>query len=76
MAISIEPMMHSWAISEVSPDPDGLPRYWIKSIIPFGFLLLAMQGISEAIRSWAKLHKNSYLLTMSKQKSLKENSLD
>ncbi len=55
IAISIEPTVNSWMIGEVSPDPNGLPRYWIKTLIPIGFLLLALQGIAEAIRNWFKL---------------------
>jgi TRAP-type mannitol/chloroaromatic compound transport system permease small subunit len=34
----------------VSPDPGGLPRYWVKSLIPLGFLLLGLQGVAQAIR--------------------------
>ena len=69
VAISIEPTMHSWLIGEASPDPHGLPRYWIKSLIPIGFLLLALQGISEAIKSSSKLKD-------SKNSNYKENYLD
>ena len=69
VAISIEPTMHSWLIGEASPDPHGLPRYWIKSLIPIGFLLLALQGISEAIKSSSKLKE-------SKDSNYKENYLD
>lgn len=37
---------------EGSPDPGGLPYRWIlKSAIPFGFGLLILQGISDAIKS-------------------------
>ncbi len=52
LAISIGPAFHSWMIGELSPDPDGLPRYWVKSLIPFGFFLLSLQGFSEAIKSY------------------------
>ena len=55
MAISIEPALQSWSIGEASPDPNGLPRYWVKALIPLGFLLLALQGLAEAIRAWAQL---------------------
>ena len=38
----------------MSPDPGGLPRTWVKSLIPLGFLLLGLQGIAEALRMrWA-----------------------
>ncbi len=66
MAISIEPTIHSWAIGEISPDPNGLPRYWIKTLIPIGFLLLALQGISEAIKNWLRL-QNPALFKESKE---------
>jgi len=44
---------NSWAILEASPDPDGLPRYPIKTMIPIAFALLILQGISEAIKNFA-----------------------
>jgi len=37
----------SISILEASPDPDGLPRYIIKAMIPLGFFLLLLQGLSE-----------------------------
>ncbi|MFM9111095.1 MAG: TRAP transporter small permease subunit, partial [Prochlorococcaceae cyanobacterium] len=47
---SVEPTLRSWAQGEMSPDPGGLPRYWVKSLIPLGFLLLGLQGVAQAIR--------------------------
>jgi len=42
----------SWAVREVSPDPGGLPcRYILKAMIPAGFVLLILQGISQAIKN-------------------------
>lgn len=41
---------NSWDVMEMSPDPGGLPRYPIKSIIPVAFVLLMLQGISMLIR--------------------------
>ncbi len=50
------PTVHnSWAVLEVSPDPGGLPRYPIKTVIPVAFFLLFLQGISMAIRQIAFL---------------------
>ena len=46
---------NSWAVMEMSPDPGGLPRYPIKSIIPLAFILLIAQGISMVIRQVATL---------------------
>jgi TRAP-type mannitol/chloroaromatic compound transport system permease small subunit len=43
----------SWAVREVSPDPGGLPgRYLLKAMIPAGFILLILQGISQAIKNF------------------------
>ncbi len=43
----------SWLIKESSPDPGGLPaRYILKACVPFGFILLLIQGIAEAIKSY------------------------
>ena len=42
----------SWAVREISPDPGGLPaRYILKAMIPAGFFLLILQGISQAIKN-------------------------
>lgn len=43
---------NSWAVREISPDPGGLPgRYILKAMIPAGFVLLIIQGLSEACKS-------------------------
>lgn len=55
MLISLGPAWNSWSINEASPDPDGLPRYLVKSLIPLGFLLLSLQGLAQAIRAWNQL---------------------
>ena len=47
---SLEPTLASWRIGEMSPDPGGLPRTWVKSLIPLGFLLLGLQGMAQVIR--------------------------
>lgn len=48
------PFVHnSFYISETSPDPGGLPgRFLIKGAIVIGFVLLLIQAIGEALRSW------------------------
>jgi TRAP-type mannitol/chloroaromatic compound transport system permease small subunit len=47
---------NSWGFLEGSPDPGGLPgRYLMKSMIPLGFVLLALQGVAEALRNYLKL---------------------
>lgn len=46
-------VLNSWRELEVSPDPGGLPRYPIKTLIPVAFVLLILQGISELIKKAA-----------------------
>ena len=46
----------SWVDGEVSPDPGGLPaRYILKAVMPVGFFLLGLQGVSMAIHSLCRL---------------------
>lgn len=46
-------IMNSWAIREISPDPGGLPaRYILKTMIPLGFSLLIVQGLSQAAKNF------------------------
>jgi TRAP-type mannitol/chloroaromatic compound transport system permease small subunit len=37
----------------MSPDPSGLPRAPIKSMIIFAFLMLLLQGIAELLKLYA-----------------------
>jgi len=46
---------NSWEVLEMSPDPGGLPRYPIKTVIPIAFVLLFAQGCSMFIRNLAVL---------------------
>ena len=56
--VSIDPVLNSWGRQfdgtwgtwELSPDPDGLPRAPIKSMIIIGFLMLLVQSVSQAIK--------------------------
>jgi len=52
---SWDTVIYSWLDLEVSPDPGGLPRYPIKTLIPIAFILLIFQGISEIIKNLAIL---------------------
>lgn len=45
----------SWAVREGSPDPGGLPRYPVKALVPAAFVLLFLQGISQAVKAVAVL---------------------
>ncbi len=48
--------MPSWDIMEQSSNAGGLARYPIKFIVPLGFSLLTLQGISELIKRIAAQH--------------------
>ncbi len=49
---SLDFVVNSWSVREGSGDPGGLPaRYLIKAMIPVGFALLALQGVSELLRN-------------------------
>lgn len=56
---SWNPVINSWINGEISPNADGLPLYPIKSFLIISFLLLILQGISEAIKNWAIFTQNS-----------------
>ncbi len=53
LVVSWPAVRNSWAVMEISPDPGGLPRYPIKTVIPLAFVLLIVQGISMLIRQIA-----------------------
>ena len=55
LVMSWSSVANSWAVMEMSPDPGGLPRYPIKTIIPIAFVLLILQGISMLVRQIAIL---------------------
>lgn len=52
---SLPTVISSWQILEQSSDPNGLARYPLKTMILVAFALLALQGISEAIKQIAIL---------------------
>ena len=47
--------MQSYSIGEVSGNAGGLVRWPIKFVIPSGFVMLALQGVSEVIKRIAAL---------------------
>ncbi|MEM9218119.1 MAG: TRAP transporter small permease subunit [Cyanobacteria bacterium P01_F01_bin.150] len=65
IAFSWKVILASWKILEASPDPGGLPRYPIKSMIIVGFVTLIFQGISEAIKNIAILTDHPSVLARS-----------
>ena len=49
--LSISYVLQSWANSEGSANPGGIPaRYIVKSLIPIGFALMFTQAFGQAIR--------------------------
>ena len=53
--MSIPMVENSWAVLEQSPDPGGLPRYPIRTMIPLAFVFLMIQGTAMVIRNVAIL---------------------
>lgn len=49
------PVLASWAVREGSPDPGGLPRYPIKTVILVGFALLLLQAVANLLHQVAIL---------------------
>ena len=45
----------AWARSEISSNAGGLPRWPVKLLLPVGFFLLTLQGLSELIKRIAAL---------------------
>lgn len=48
--VSWPPVVNSWTVREMSPDPGGLPRYPIKALIIVSFVLLVLQAVSHIIK--------------------------
>lgn len=53
--LSIPLVIESMRISEMSPNAGGLLRWPVKMLLPLGFGLLALQGVSELIKRFAFL---------------------
>jgi len=47
--------LDSWRISEMSQNAGGLIRWPVKLLLPLGFALMALQGLSEVIKRLAAL---------------------
>ena len=47
--------LQSYEVSEISSNAGGLVRWPIKLVVPVGFVLLALQGVSEVIKRIAAL---------------------
>jgi len=59
----------SWRIHERSSNSGGLLRWPVKLMLPLGFSLMALQGISEIIKRFAALN-DSYRLAYGYEKPL------
>lgn len=51
---------NSWGLREGSPDPGGLPRYPIKTVILIAFVLLFLQGVAWILRRAGQIRRNRY----------------
>jgi TRAP-type mannitol/chloroaromatic compound transport system permease small subunit len=47
--------LQAYAVNEMSGNAGGLIRWPIKFVIPAGFVMLALQGVSEVIKRIAAL---------------------
>jgi TRAP-type mannitol/chloroaromatic compound transport system permease small subunit len=52
-------VLESIRVRETSPDPQGLLRYPLKALVLVGFLLLALQGLSECSKALRSLRRPS-----------------
>ena len=50
LRVSWPAVRNSWAVHETSPDPGGLPRYPIKTVILLSFVLLLLQALSQLLK--------------------------
>jgi TRAP-type mannitol/chloroaromatic compound transport system permease small subunit len=49
--LSLGYVAQSWAVAERSADPGGIPWRWaVKSLIPIGFVLIALHALAAMIR--------------------------
>ncbi len=55
IVLSWPAVRNSWHVLEMSPDPGGLPRYPVKTLIIVGFVLVLLQGVAELVRQVARL---------------------
>jgi TRAP-type mannitol/chloroaromatic compound transport system permease small subunit len=60
-ALSWPLFMQSFAVGEYSPNSGGLLRWPIKLVLPVGFALIALQGVSEVIKRIAALRSDIQL---------------
>ena len=51
---------NSWSLREGSPDPGGLPRYPIKTVILIAFALLFLQGVAWVLRRGDQIRRRRF----------------
>lgn len=56
----------TWGMWEVSPDPEGLPRAPIKTMIIVAFALLLLQSLAQVIKHWAVIRGHNEIATQIK----------
>jgi TRAP-type mannitol/chloroaromatic compound transport system permease small subunit len=57
--VAWNPLVMSWRLWEMSPDPGGLPRVPLRAAVILAFVLLLLQGVAQAIKYVAVLRGNS-----------------
>jgi TRAP-type mannitol/chloroaromatic compound transport system permease small subunit len=58
--LSLPFVEQAWRVGEGSPNPGGMPhRAVLKALIPFGFVLLALQGLAHTLRHGLALLRRS-----------------
>lgn len=57
LVLSWQPFFDAWTSGEISPNAGGLVRWPVKLLIPIGFALLLLQGVSEVIKDVAELRR-------------------
>lgn len=56
--LSIPYVYQSWSIGEGTANPGGIEfRYIVKSLIPIGFVIMFLQSLSEAIKSYVAMRR-------------------
>jgi TRAP-type mannitol/chloroaromatic compound transport system permease small subunit len=60
---SVPFFMQSWEVQEISYNAGGLIRWPVKIMMPIGFTLVALQGVSEIIKRAAALHGDTRYVT-------------
>ena len=64
LLVSFPQVATSWRLNEQSPDPSGLPRAPIKTMIIVAFVLLLIQAIAEIVKLVAILRGHGDLVDM------------